>query len=213
MEKRAVTYIVIGILLVLAVLLIPTKSIEYTEAVTKTTLNKPVKLTVQEAVNEPYRFSDLVNFRFQTTVTPSPSVSGDGTEWVLWEINIKNYENASGCWEYKYQVFKNNVNFDEGVLKNLCITKFGNKTFTTPMYDMGRVSEAGKVSYAMSLTPSKTPQRNMTILGNHTTLKEVEKLVLQNVTETLNETKIRRVNWLFGFTVFISTKENSTNPA
>ncbi|MBW3012566.1 hypothetical protein KY311_05240 [Candidatus Woesearchaeota archaeon] len=210
MKKGLVTGIIIGVLVLLAVVFVPTKPVEVVEEVTKTSINMPVKITTKEYTTEPYTISEMMNYKFETRVYADASVAGSGTQYVLWEVTIRNYEDEPGCWAYDYTVYENKQVHDSGTLKNLCVENKSVDSFTTPLYEMGNVKEEGAINYSATFKVKTIPQLNYTVSGNHTIVKDVEKTVYKNITQTLNETKIKRVNWLFGFTVFSSTKTNSS---
>ncbi len=205
MQNRMVTYIIIGILLLSAVVLIPTRSVEVIEETTKV-VTKPVITTESKELSETYTISEMLPYRFETRVAANADVAGTGTQYVSWDITIKNFENITGCWDYGYTVYKNGQKHDTGTLKSLCVANKTEKVFSTPLYDMGNIKTDGAINYSAILKPAKIPMRNLTISGVRNGLDSVEKTIYQNVTEKVNETKIKRVNWLLGFTVFSQIK-------
>ena len=205
MQNRIATYIIIGVLLVSAVVLIPTRTVQVVEPVSKI-VTKPVVTTETQATPESYKISQMLPYKFETRVYADATVAGTGTQYVLWMIRITNFENKTGCWDYDYTVTKNKQKFDSGTLHNLCVAKYSTGNFSTPLYDMGNIRTEGKINYSAIIKPKNIPMINYTVSGVRNNLDKIEKTVYQNVTETVNETIIKKVNWLFGFTVFSRAK-------
>ncbi|MBW2995561.1 hypothetical protein KY312_04370, partial [Candidatus Woesearchaeota archaeon] len=144
--------------------------------------------------------SEIVNFRFETKAIAIPSFSGSRSQNLIWEIIVRNFENETGCWEYDYTVHKNDAVYDEGTIENMCVDALSDKTFTTPLYDMGQIDE--KLEYSMDLAPKTIPTRNMTVSSSKKILKSVTATEYVNETKYKNETINKTVNWLFGFSIF-----------
>jgi hypothetical protein len=187
------------VIALMGIVVIPTKTIQSIDAVTYTDL-EPYNTTETSLVNQSKTTEDKVNFRFETSVRVVPSTAGNREEFVLWEIDIKNFENETGCWQYDYDIVVGGKAFDKGTIKNMCVGPKTDKIFTTPLYDLGSVTE--KITYSMNLKPVIVPSRTITLISNGgiTTLSNVTKY--RNVTRVKNETINHSVNWLFGFSIY-----------
>ena len=195
-------FLLIGIfvaLVIAAIIIVPTKTVERVETIEYTSL-EPYNVSEEQWVAENQTISELVNFRFETKAIAVPSFSGTKNQNLIWEITIRNFENETGCWEYDYTIYKDDDEFDEGTIENMCVDASAEKTFTTPLYDMGQVDE--KLEYSMDLEPRTIPVRNMTVISNKNVLKTVTVTKYRNETKYKNETINKTVNWLFGFSIF-----------
>jgi hypothetical protein len=200
LQSKPVIAVFVSIV-VLAIVLIPTKTIEVTEAVSAAVL-EPYNVTEEGWVTELQNLTEEVGFRFESEIRVVPSKSGAGNEYVLWEIKIKNLENETGCWEYEYDVEVDGEAYDSGTIENMCVYANDGKVFTTPLYDLGVLNEDEKIEYSAEVFASKIPTKAMIISTNQTVFKNTTVIKYRNVTKETNETKNKTVNWLLNIPIF-----------
>jgi len=195
-------FIIIGVfiaLVILGIILIPTKTIESIEQVEYAEL-EPYYVIEEAWAKENNTITEEVKFRFETRAQIVVTESAIKEEHVVWEITIKNFEDETGCWEYDYIVYLDDDVHDQGTIKDMCVKANDAKIFTTPLYIISKVEE--KMEYSAEISPSKIPTRNMSVTTNENVLKLTNVTKYKNVTKYRNETKNKTVNWLFGFSIF-----------
>jgi hypothetical protein len=188
-------------IVVLCIVLIPTKTIEVIEPVERTEL-EAYNITEEAWVSENTTITEEVSFMFETKVVAFPSLSGTKEQYVLWEVIIGNFEEEEGCWEYDYTVYVNNNEHDSGTIENMCVVAEESKTFTTPLYDLGHINEGGSLEYSLEIEPVVIPTRTMSVTMPQTILKQTNVTKYRNITKITNETTNKTVNWLLGFSIF-----------